>query len=81
MLVENMVQAMARDILAEMILEAEDRVGHVVLHVHDEIVVEVPKDNAEIAARNLHKIMTTTPQWAPGLPLAASCNIQPFFSK
>jgi DNA polymerase len=43
----------------------------VVLHVHDEIVVECPEDRAEAVAAHIHQVMCTPPAWATGLPLAA----------
>jgi DNA polymerase len=43
----------------------------VVLHVHDEIVVECREDIADAVSAEIHKIMCTPPAWAEGLPLAA----------
>jgi DNA polymerase len=43
----------------------------VVLHVHDEIVVECPAQEAEAVAAHMHQIMCSPPAWAEGLPLAA----------
>jgi hypothetical protein len=68
-LVENVVQAIARDLLAEAMLRLETADFPVVLHVHDEIVAEVLADQAD-KARFL-AIMTQLPDWATGLPIAA----------
>jgi DNA polymerase len=67
---ENIVQAVARDLLRDAILRMHDNLIRVVLHVHDEIVAEVAKIlGLTFAAFN--KIMQTVPKWAPGLPLEA----------
>ena len=66
---ENVVQAIARDILAEAMLRI-DAAGHkIVLHVHDEIVVELPTGTLD--PKQLIRLMTRKPRWALNLPLAA----------
>lgn len=81
-LVENIVQAIARDVLAV----AMDRIGNkngydIVMHVHDEIVVEVPKFRAEENLEEICAIMGKSVDWAPGLPLAADGYVTPFYKK
>ena len=68
---ENIVQAVARDVLASGLLRAEEAGYSVCLHVHDEIIAEVP-DSAEYSAEGLSALMATNPSWALGLPLAAA---------
>jgi hypothetical protein len=68
-LVENVVQAVARDLLAAAMLRLEAAGFPIVSHVHDEIVAEVLADQAN-KARFL-AIMTQLPDWAAGLPIAA----------
>jgi len=75
LLSENVTQATARDILAVKIRESEDAGMPVVLHVHDEIVVEVPEADAETARTELNRIMSTAPDWAPGLPMKSGTKI------
>lgn len=63
-LVENAVQAIARDLLADLILKLDKQGLQVVGHVHDEIIVEHPD-----AAEQVLAAMTEGPRWAQGLPL------------
>jgi DNA polymerase len=64
---ENVTQATAHDILRRSLRQLDG----VVLHVHDEIVVECPAQEAETVAAHMHQIMCSPPAWAEGLPLAA----------
>ncbi len=64
---ENVTQATAHDILRHSLRQLDG----VVLHVHDEIVVECPAHEAEAVAAHMHQTMCTPPAWAEGLPLAA----------
>ena len=70
-LVENVVQAAARDVLAHG-MEIVERNGYdIVLSVHDELITEVP-DNAAFSWLGLVGMMSIMPAWARGLPLAAA---------
>ena len=69
-LTENIIQATARDILAHAIVNLEERDYKIVLHIHDEIVVEMPENKGSI--EELEKIMSTMPDWAQGWPVKAS---------
>jgi len=64
---ENVTQAAAHDILRHSMRQIDG----IVLHVHDELVVECPAHEAEAVAARMHQIMCTPPAWATGLPLAA----------
>lgn len=69
LLTENAVQAIARDVLVEAMLRADNAGYPAVLSVHDEIVTEVPE--AFGSAKELEQMMSVRPDWAPDLPLKA----------
>jgi DNA polymerase len=68
-LVENIVQAVCRDLMSSAVLECERRGLPVVLHVHDEIVLELPEAEAESGLGQLVTIMSTPPAWAAAFPV------------
>jgi DNA polymerase bacteriophage-type len=70
-LAENVVQAVARDVLASGMFRAEAAGYAVCLHVHDELITETP-DTDEYSVDELSRIMSTNPGWSLGLPLAAA---------
>lgn len=71
LIAENIVQAICRDLLATSLVKCEAAGLPVVLHVHDEIVCEVPADLAAAKLDQLATIMTTPPpRWAAGFPIA-----------
>lgn len=80
-LVENLIQATARDVLAEMILRIEAAGFPVVLHVHDEIIAEVPVADAPNALAEIRRIMTTPPDWMPSLPLECEATTMEAYGK
>lgn len=74
-LVENIVQATARDCLAYSMLQLDKAGYKIVMHVHDEVVIEIEKDRNELD--KITEIMGREIPWAPGLPLRADgyeCN-------
>jgi hypothetical protein len=71
---ENVTQAVANDLLRHALRQLDD----VVLHVHDEIVIETSDPNAE---QNLKRVMCTAPAWADGLPLNAEVETMKRYGK
>jgi DNA polymerase len=68
-LVENIVQATARDCLAHSMLKLDQAGYKIVMHVHDEVVVEIPENTNEL--EKVCSLMGETIPWAKGLPLRA----------
>jgi DNA polymerase len=77
-LTENVVQAIARDCLAESLIRLEQAGFETVLHVHDEVGIEVgrPEDLDRVL-----EIMGQPIPWAPGLPLKADGFVTKFYQK
>lgn len=67
----NICQTIARDILALGMARSEELGYLPVLTVHDEIITEVP-DNCDYSSKGLAEILSTNPEWALDLPLAAA---------
>lgn len=68
-IVENVVQAIARDILCEGMLAIDVAGLEVVGHVHDSIIVLTDEDKADETKATVEKLITAIPSWAAGLPL------------
>jgi len=71
---ENITQATANDLLRHALRQLDD----VVLHVHDEIVLETSDPHA---AENFKKVMCTPPAWASDLPLNAGVKVMERYGK
>ena len=68
-IVENIVQAVARDCLCEAMFKVEAAGYSIAFHVHDEIIMDVPKGFGNMD--QINSIFGETIDWAPGLPLGA----------
>lgn len=81
-LVENIVQAIARDCLAIAIENLEAQGLHVVFHIHDEVVIDTPAwADEDTMLETVTKIMTKPIQWAQMLPLNADGWVDKYFKK
>ncbi len=80
-LVENVVQAIARDCLRDAMLRVSLRYPGIVMHVHDEMIVEVPKEEADACLHDTLEIMAAPVPWAPGLLLRGDGYTTDFYRK
>ena len=78
-LVENIVQATARDLLAQAMLRLRNKGFEIVMHIHDEAVLEVPEGVSGV--EEICQIMSEQPDWAAGLPLRADGYECAFYKK
>jgi DNA polymerase len=77
--VENVVSGTARDLLAAALLRIDAAGFPICLHVHDEVVAEVPADFRD--AETFRRLIVELPSWAAGLPVAAKVRIGQRYSK
>ena len=68
-LVENIVQAIARDLLASAMINVANAGYNIVFHVHDEIIAEAPDGQGSVD--EMCMLMSINPDWADGIPLSA----------
>lgn len=80
-LVENIVQAIARDCLRDTMLKVEPFWPEIVMHIHDEVVIEVPKAQEQIALDHITSIMSEAISWAPGLLLRGDGYLTDYYRK
>ena len=80
-LVENIVQAIARDCLGETILRVVEKGYNICFHVHDEIIAEVPANESAEALSEIKKIFATPISFAPNLPLKGEGYTTPYYLK
>lgn len=83
-LTENITQAVARDVLFDLIMRIESdkyTPGKIVLHVHDEVVLEVPEKYADQRLADVLGLMSQAPSWAPGLVVKGEGKILERYAK
>jgi DNA polymerase len=79
---ENIVQALARIVVFEQMLEIDRTEGlHVVSSTHDEVIALVREQEAKAAVKYMEDVMSVPPGWAPDLPLAAEGGFACEYSK
>ena len=79
-IVENIVQATARDCLAVSMTKVSALGYKIVMHVHDEMIVDVPIEDKD-ALSIINAIMAEPIDWAPGLPLKGDGYEAAFYKK
>jgi len=80
-LVENIVQGIARDCLAEAMARVALDGYQIVMHVHDEMIVDVPVAESAQALCLINTLMGTPIEWAPGLPLKGDGYVCEYYKK
>lgn len=81
-LTENVIQATARDCLAETMTEMTDGLHlPIIFHVHDEVISEIDTDCQDEQMAAIKAAFAKTPSWAPGLPLNGAGYITPYYRK
>ena len=81
LLCENIVQGVARDLLADAMVRVERADLPIVGHVHDECLIEVPEKNADKVAKQFTKLMTELPEWARDTEHELPLVTKPFIAK
>jgi DNA polymerase I-like protein with 3'-5' exonuclease and polymerase domains len=79
-LAQNLSQALARDILSDMMLRIERKGLRILFHVHDEVVLEVDEDSAEEDKKTVDEIMMTPPEWI-SIPLSCESKLLTRYEK
>lgn len=69
-IVENITQAVARDVMVEAMLALQDSL--LIATIHDELIADVPHPAADYTLNHMLNVMRRTPTWAPGLPVNAA---------
>jgi len=80
-LVENIVQAIARDLLTRVMLALDAAGLALVLTVHDELVAEVPEARADDVLDGVLNLMSIPPHWGTDIPLSAEGGVLPRYGK
>ena len=74
----NCTQAISRDLLCHAMQQLEVAGCHIVMHIHDEVVIEAPMD---MEIDEVGRIMSIVPSWADGLMLSAAGYEAEFYMK
>ena len=81
LLAENAASALARDIFVDIMLRLEAAGMDIIMHVHDEVVIEAKKEDAEEILAKVIDTMRTPPAWIPDIPLDAEGKILERYEK
>lgn len=80
-LTENITQAVARDCLAATITRLSNAGYRITMHIHDEVVIEIPEEGADETLEKVNAIMSEPLPWAPGLHLTAAGFTSKYYMK
>lgn len=80
-LTENIIQAIARDVLVNSMFNMEKGGFVPVSHVHDEVICEVPNETAKTSFDTMCRLMSIAPDWAADMPLRADGYLTPYYIK
>ena len=80
-LVENITQAVARDCLAAAITRLTERGYQITMHIHDEVIIEIPEEGADERLAAVNAVMAEPLPWAPGLHLTAAGFTSKYYMK
>lgn len=80
-LTENIVQATARDLMGHAMLLLDSEGYDIVMHVHDEVIAEVPLEQGAEKLKRMERLMSIQPTWAMDLPLNADGYLTTFYKK
>lgn len=78
---ENAVQATARDVMRDGMIECEFKGHEINFTVHDELVIAMHEERAIEHAKEIHSILETSPSWAPDLPIKVEYKIESRYRK
>ena len=78
---ENLSQALARDIFAYILVQLHKKGYYLILHVHDEVVIECAEEEAEDILKETLDIMSRPPSWIPDIPLQGEGKIVTKYEK
>jgi len=80
-LVENIIQAISRDCLAESMMRLDAKGYEIVMHVHDEVIIDHHSDDPGSTLKDIEDTMSIRPEWAKDLPLNADGYHTTFYKK
>lgn len=80
-LTENIIQAIARDCLAEALIRLCNYGFVPVFHIHDEVICEIPKNDSNYTLEKAISVMCQVPEWAEDLPLNADGFTSDYYKK
>lgn len=80
-LFENLIQAIARDCLAVAMMRLDKSGYKIVMHIHDEVVIEIPDNLGLSALDDIERIMGKDISWTPGLILTVDGFISDYYKK